>query len=42
MRDDLLDLNFGLSFDFGVSKSLSLALSLAFEGMVRAAGGWRS
>ena len=34
LRDDLLDLCLGLSFDVGVSRSLSLSLSLTFEDMV--------
>ncbi len=35
LRDDRLDLCLDLSFDLGVSGSLSLSLSLGFEGMVR-------
>ena len=38
LRDDLLDLCLVFSFDLGVSGSLSLSLSLIFEGIVRDAG----
>ena len=39
LRDDRFDLCLGFSFDLGVSESLSLSLSLGFEGMVRGADG---
>lgn len=38
LRDDRLDLCLDFSFDLGVSGSLSLSLSLGFEGMVRVRG----
>lgn len=34
LRDDRLDLCLDFSFDLGVSGSLSLSLSLGFEGMM--------